>query len=121
MQTPTSLPRQAVLNLDVTLDDADLWGAIEWTLATARRTGLSLDRLDLAADTAAPGRLLKLRVGAPDNSLLNLFVKRLQNGIDVRDVRCADRSAAPRPLPAATQDRVVASPIVAGHAALAVQ
>lgn len=117
MQTPPPARPEAMLNLDVTLDDADLWGAIEWTLAIARRTGLSLDRLDLATDTATPGRLLKLRVGAADDSLLCLFVKRLQNGVDVRDVSCDNRSDTQRSAQVAAHDRAIPTQL----AALAVQ
>lgn len=79
------------LHLDIELDAGDLWGAIEWTLATARRTGLMLKQLDLAAASRLGESHLRLEVTASEATLLPLFVKRLENGVDVRAVHCAGR------------------------------
>ncbi|KWR90525.1 hypothetical protein [Cupriavidus sp. IDO] len=81
---PTSaLP---TLQLALRLDDADVFGAMEWVLANARRTGLTLQQLGFNAGTQA-----NLTVSAPDTDLLQLFVRRLDNGMDV-EVLLADFS-----------------------------
>ncbi|KJK20983.1 hypothetical protein UB46_29970 [Burkholderiaceae bacterium 16] len=72
------------LNLAVQLERSDLFSAIEWTLANARRTGLRL--LDMRFGHAAAPHQLTLSVAAGDANLLDLFVKRLENGADVLDV-----------------------------------
>ncbi|WP_420995397.1 hypothetical protein ACKI2N_027810 [Cupriavidus sp. 30B13] len=72
------------LNLALRLDRGDVFGAIEWTLANARRTGLTLAGMDF--DAAAPWALT-LSVAAADADLLALFVRRLGNGVDVLEVR----------------------------------
>ncbi|MGO4326522.1 hypothetical protein AB4Z48_28880 [Cupriavidus sp. 2TAF22] len=72
------------LNLALRLDRSDVFGTIEWTLANARRTGLTLAGMDF--DPAAPYPLA-LSVAAEDADLLSLFVRRLENGVDVLEVR----------------------------------
>lgn len=81
----TGADAMPTLNLALQLERSDLFGAIEWTLANARRTGLRL--LDMRfGHTVAPHQLT-LSVAACDANLLDLFVKRLENGADVLEVR----------------------------------
>ncbi|MDR3380231.1 hypothetical protein [Cupriavidus basilensis] len=74
----------STLNLALRLDRTDLFGAVEWTLANARRTGLHL--IDLCFGQAAAPYQLTLSVGADDADRLDLFVRRLENGVDVLEV-----------------------------------
>ncbi|WP_196812883.1 hypothetical protein [Cupriavidus sp. WS] len=83
LSSPAMLP-MPTLNLALRLDRGDVFGAIEWTLANARRTGLTLAGMDF--DAAAPWALT-LSVAAADADLLDLFVRRLGNGVDVLEVR----------------------------------
>lgn len=80
------------LQLALLLDQHDLIGAIEWTLATARRTGLRLAAMTLAP-SALPGQWLRLSVTAEEPALFSLLVKRLENGVDVREVTVVEESA----------------------------
>jgi len=82
------------LQLALLLDQHDLIGAIEWTLATARRTGLGLAAMTLMP-TALPGagQWLRLSVTAQEPALFSLLVKRLENGVDVREVTIVEESA----------------------------
>ncbi|MDF3885781.1 hypothetical protein [Cupriavidus basilensis] len=82
--SPTGADAMPTLNLAVQLERSDLFSAIEWTLANARRTGLRL--LDMRFGHAAAPHQLTLSVAAGDANLLDLFVKRLENGADVLDV-----------------------------------
>jgi len=77
---PPSLP---TLHLSLRFTGADLFGTLEWTLANARRTGLSLHSLRVGQDARAP---VSLSVCAQEADLLDLFVKRLANGMDVEVV-----------------------------------
>jgi len=99
--TPLSspaMPPMPTLNLALRLDRGDVFGAIEWTLANARRTGLTLAGMDF--DAAAPWALT-LSVAAADADLLDLFVRRLGNGVDVLEVReVATAAPAPATAPA---------------------
>lgn len=70
----------ASLQLSLRLDPADVFGALEWVLANARRTGVALH--DLSVATAARP-LARLTVTAAEPDLLHLFARRLGNGIDV--------------------------------------
>ena len=74
------------LQLDFRLSDDDLLGAMEWVLANARRTGLSLQQLQF--DASARHRV-NATLTAADADLLHLFVRRLGNGMDV-EVLAAD-------------------------------
>jgi len=69
------------LQIALRLAGTDLFGAMEWVLASARRTGLTLRQLNF--DTAANQRVLAT-MSAGDSDLLHLFVRRLGNGIDVQ-------------------------------------
>ncbi len=82
------------LQLALLLDPHDLIGAIEWTLATARRTGLGLAAMTLVP-SALPGagQWLRLSVTAEEPALFSLLVKRLENGVDVREVAVVEESA----------------------------
>lgn len=71
----------ASLQLSLRLDPADVFGALEWVLANARRTGVALRDLSLAT-AAQPLARLTVTAGEPD--LLHLFARRLGNGIDVK-------------------------------------
>ncbi|EHP44509.1 hypothetical protein OR16_02430 [Cupriavidus basilensis OR16] len=85
-QTPNHLAANTMstLHLALRLDRTDLFGAVEWTLANARRTGLHL--IDLCFGPAAAPYQLTLSVGAEDADRLDLFVRRLENGVDVLEV-----------------------------------
>jgi len=67
------------LQLSLRLDRADVFGSLEWVLANARRTGLSLLQLNVAE----PGHAVSLRCSAPTSDLLHLFVRRFGYGIEV--------------------------------------
>lgn len=90
MSAQSSTP---ALQLALLLDQQDLIGAIEWTLATARRTGLGLAAMTLVP-SALPGagQWLRLSVTAEEPALFPLLVKRLANGVDVREVAVVEES-----------------------------
>ncbi len=90
MSAQSSTP---ALKLALLLDQQDLIGAIEWTLATARRTGLGLAAMTLVP-SALPGagQWLRLSVTAEEPALFPLLVKRLENGVDVREVAVVEES-----------------------------
>lgn len=78
----TTLP---TLRLSLQLDGTDPFGAMEWVFACARRTGLSpgqlrfdSPRLDMASQP-----VLHATLTAADASLLWLFLRRLEGGIDM--------------------------------------
>ncbi|WP_354684364.1 AsnC family transcriptional regulator [Cupriavidus necator] len=73
----TALP---TLRLSLRLDTADLFGAMEWVLANARRTGLAPAQLGFDASRQA---VLHATMTADDVNLLWLFLRRLDNGCDV--------------------------------------
>jgi hypothetical protein len=75
-----SLP---TLDLALELDPADVFGSLEWVLANARRTGLTLQTLRFDAD-AAQG--VRFSASAPVPELLHVFVRRIGHGVDVRIV-----------------------------------
>ncbi|MGY8524665.1 AsnC family transcriptional regulator [Paracidovorax citrulli] len=82
----------AILRASVLIDAGDVFGAIEWILATARRTGLALQSMVLdEGDTQAPMRQLDLKANAGTAELLDLFLHRLRNGVDVRGVQVHGR------------------------------
>jgi hypothetical protein len=76
------------LFLTVHLADDDPLGAIEAVLATARRGGIDLLRMELAAGTLA------LHLCAADTERLDLFTARLDNLIGIADLAVLDRAAA---------------------------
>lgn len=80
------------LRLDFRLNEDELLGAMEWVLANARRTGLSLQQLRF---DAAARHLVNATLTAPDVDLLHLFVRRLGNGMDV-EIVMADFGEAER-------------------------
>ena len=87
------------LRLDFRLNDDDLLGAMEWVLANARRTGLSLQQLRFDASAR---HLVNATLTAADADLLHLFVRRLGNGMDVEivmadfgEAECDDYAAVP--------------------------
>ncbi|QYY28687.1 MULTISPECIES: hypothetical protein [Cupriavidus] len=80
---PSATP---TLQLDLRLAATDLFGAMEWVLANARRTGLALQQLRF--DATARHRV-SATLTAADTDLLHLFVRRLGNGADV-EVLMAD-------------------------------
>ncbi len=104
------------LQLALLLDQHDLIGAIEWTLATARRTGLGLAAMTLVP-SALPGagQWLRLSVTAEEPALFSLLVKRLENGVDVREVAVVEESLGqPEPTAARRRDTAnAASPAAA--------
>lgn len=111
-QAPT-----AALQLALLLDQHDLIGAIEWTLATARRTGLGLDAMTLVPGTLpGAGQWLRLSVTADEPALFPLLVKRLGNGVDVREVAVVEESAnPPETAPARRRDSVIAAAAAPVH------
>ncbi|MCG5258886.1 hypothetical protein EM868_04440 [Cupriavidus gilardii] len=108
-QTPTS-----ALQLALLLDQHDLIGAIEWTLATARRTGLGLDAMTLVPGTLpCAGQWLRLSVTADEPALFPLLVKRLENGVDVREVAIVEELASQQETAAARRRESLASAVAA--------
>ncbi len=67
------------VQLALRLDRADVFGSLEWVLANARRTGLSLRQLNIAE----PGHAVSLCCSAPTSDLLHLFVRRVGYGVEV--------------------------------------
>lgn len=79
------------LHLSLRLDAADLFGTLEWVLATARRTGLALTHLHLPEEQAGTApRWLRLSATADEADRLDLFVRRVENGVDVLEVVTLD-------------------------------
>ncbi len=71
------------LQLALRLDCADVFGSLEWVLASARRTGLSLRQLQVDSER---GHLVNLCCDAPVADLLHLFVRRVGYGVEVKIV-----------------------------------
>ncbi|RZT39061.1 AsnC family transcriptional regulator [Cupriavidus agavae] len=71
------------LQLALQLDRADVFGSLEWVLANARRTGLSLQTMQFDASRANAVRLV---CEAPMVELLQLFVRRVAHGVDLEIV-----------------------------------
>ncbi|CAG9167903.1 AsnC family transcriptional regulator [Cupriavidus pampae] len=65
------------LQLDLRFEGADTFGALEWVLASARRTGLTLQQIQMQGLSA------RLVTEAPDADLLHLFLRRVSQGVDV--------------------------------------
>lgn len=76
---PCPIPAMSLpaLQLDLRLDGTDTFGALEWVLASARRTGLSLQQIHMQ------GRTARLVTEAPDADLLELFLRRVEQGVDM--------------------------------------
>jgi hypothetical protein len=68
------------LRLSLRLDTADLFGAMERVLANARRTGLAPQQLRF--DAGQQG-VMHATLTAQDAGLLWLFLRRLDNGVDM--------------------------------------
>ena len=75
-----SLP---TLQLALRLDRADVFGSLEWVLANARRTGLSLRQLHVDSEQR---HAVSLCCDAPTTDLLHLFVRRVGYGVEVEIV-----------------------------------
>ncbi|MFJ4292576.1 AsnC family transcriptional regulator [Cupriavidus sp. NPDC089707] len=73
------------LRLSLQLDGTDPFGAMEWVFASARRTGLAPEQLRFDATRAEPASkpVLHATLTAADASLLWLFLRRLESGIDM--------------------------------------
>jgi len=68
------------LQLALHLDRTDVFGTLEWVLANARRTGLTLQQMHLEDGRAYAVRLV---CAAPAIELLELFVRRVAHGVDL--------------------------------------
>jgi hypothetical protein len=99
----TTLP---TLRLSLRLATTDLFGAMEWVLANARRTGLAPARFSFDAGQQP---LLHATLTAVDAGLLWVFLRRLDNGFDVEllfaDVEDPDSDAVAEPAPRAVRHR----------------
>jgi len=74
------------LHLALRLDGStlsDTFGSLEWVLANARRTGLSLQQMSFDAGRANVARLI---CQADTVELLELFVRRVAHGVDLEIV-----------------------------------
>ncbi|MBY4733005.1 hypothetical protein [Cupriavidus pauculus] len=80
------------LQLALQLDRADVFGSLEWVLANARRTGLTLLQLRFDAERA---NAVHLRCEAALADLLQLFVRRVALGVDVTIVDAEFSEDAP--------------------------
>lgn len=80
---PTSFPHQ--MQLRFALAGHDRCGTLEWTLATIRRIGITLESLRFQEDGPEPQATLWL--AAPREEMLTLLVHRMNNGVDVAWVR----------------------------------
>lgn len=97
---PASFPASSLpaLHLSLRLDPADLFGTLEWVLATARRTGLALSQLHLPDSEPGTPRWVRLSATAQECDRLDLFLRRVENGVDVLEVVTLDDAlAAERP------------------------
>ncbi|KUE90130.1 AsnC family transcriptional regulator [Cupriavidus necator] len=107
----TTLP---TLHLSLRLETADLFGAMEWVLANARRTGLAPAQLSFDAARQA---VLHATLTAQDAGQLWLFLRRLDNGFDVEllfaDVDDPDSDAVAEPAPRAAMPRTNSEPALA--------
>ncbi|KAI3593016.1 hypothetical protein D9X30_1887 [Cupriavidus sp. U2] len=77
------------LDLALRLDRSalsDTFGSLEWVLANARRTGLSLQQMSFDAGRANVARLV---CQADTVELLELFVRRVAHGVDMEIVDAA--------------------------------
>jgi len=83
---------QPSLQLALQLDRADVFGSLEWVLANARRTGLTLLQLRFDAERA---NAVHLRCEAALADLLQLFVRRVAHGVDVTIVDAEFSEDAP--------------------------
>ncbi|WP_444634547.1 AsnC family transcriptional regulator [Cupriavidus oxalaticus] len=98
--------RLPTLRLSLQLDGTDAFGAMEWVFASARRTGLAPEQLrfDSASFQPASQPVLHATLTAADASLLWLFLRRLESGIDMAvlgaDVDDPDSEAPSEPAPA---------------------
>ncbi|WP_455287877.1 AsnC family transcriptional regulator [Cupriavidus necator] len=94
------------LRLSLRLNTADLFGAMEWVLANARRTGLAPAQFSFDANHQP---VLHATLTAGDANLLWLFLRRLDNGFDVEllfaDVDDPDGDAPSDPAPRALTRR----------------
>lgn len=94
------------LRLSLRLAPADLFGAMEWVLANARRTGLAPQQMRF---DAAPQPVMHATLTADDAGLLWLFLRRLDNGFDVEllvaDVEDPDDDSVAEPAPPAATCR----------------
>ncbi|SDD71401.1 hypothetical protein SAMN05216345_11429 [Cupriavidus sp. YR651] len=77
------------LQIALRLDRTDVFGSLEWVLANARRTGLSLRQLHVDAQG---GHAVRLLAEAPMPELLHVFVRRVGHGVQVEivDVEFSD-------------------------------
>jgi hypothetical protein len=88
---PSQPALQPCLRLALRLDPADLFGTLEWVLATARRTGLTLAHLHLPdSQSGGTPRWLRLAATASEADRLDLFMRRVENGVDVLEVVTLD-------------------------------
>ncbi|MBP0619596.1 AsnC family transcriptional regulator [Cupriavidus consociatus] len=98
--------RVPTLRLSLQLEGTDPFGAMEWVFASARRTGLAPAQLrfDQARVKSASQPVLHATLTAADASLLWLFLRRLESGIDMAvlgaDVDDPDSEAPCEPTPA---------------------
>ncbi|SPS00309.1 AsnC family transcriptional regulator [Cupriavidus taiwanensis] len=94
------------LRLSLRLAPADLFGAMEWVLANARRTGLAPRQLSFDAAAQA---VMHATLTADDAGPLWLFLRRLDNGFDVEllmaDVEDPDDDTVAEPAPRAATRR----------------
>lgn len=94
------------LRLSLQLDGTDPFGAMEWVFASARRTGLAPEQLrfDSTRFESVSQPVLHATLTAADASLLWLFLRRLESGIDMAvlgaDVDDPDSEAQGEPAPA---------------------
>ena len=82
-------PAMPALHLALRLDRStlsDTFGSLEWVLANARRTGLSLQQMSFDAGRANVARLV---CQADTVELLELFVRRVAHGVDMEIVDAA--------------------------------
>ena len=84
MQRPP-LPHQ--MQLTFTIDSGEIYATLEWVLAHARRVGLTLLELTLPPHTLTGQNAgVAMHVAAHRAEPLNLFVMRLENGVDLTEL-----------------------------------
>lgn len=75
------------LSLALLLAACEPFGAIEWVLSNARRTGVELGHLEFSPGHSATSLAsLRMTVSADTVDRLSLFRLRLENGVDIAEV-----------------------------------
>ncbi|MFC6519459.1 hypothetical protein ACFQAT_06340 [Undibacterium arcticum] len=83
------------MQLTFGIEGGEIYATLEWVLAHARRIGLTLLELKMPPRTpAGQHTAVAMHVAARQAEPLNLFVARLENGVDLTELRYTVASVA---------------------------